>query len=38
MMEERAKALGAKPISHDPKKKAIKAGAALLTPAAGVRR
>jgi hypothetical protein len=38
MMEERAKALGAKPISHDPKKKAIPARAALLTPARAVRQ
>jgi hypothetical protein len=38
LMRERAKALGAKAISHDPKKKAIPARAALLMPAAGVRR
>ena len=36
LMRERVKALGAKPISHDPKK-AIPARATL-TPAAGVRR
>jgi hypothetical protein len=37
-MMERAKALGAKPISHDPKKKAIPARVASLTPARAVRR
>ncbi len=38
MMQERAKALGAKPISHDPKKKALPARAASVTPARAVRR
>ncbi len=35
---ERAKALGAKPISHDPKKKATPARVASLTPARTVRQ